>query len=237
MDIHIISRGYRYKKLLFALASFMLFSACKKQPESIIPELPIENFYILEIGQFYEVDSTCVHMLRLVEIDKKFKTTIISRENQSEPYCFSNIELTDTLRSDIIKIIDKYHDDSLSYVENVTMIYDGHAYMFILQSGKEDKICLRNIPHNLPKDLNDLQKYFFNDSLLSQITTYIPNQDSIINRIGEFDLMEYSIPPQFYMYYIMNGYKVIPPVIPTHSDTIMWQKYKDIKFIPPDIIE
>lgn len=226
-----------YKELLFVLILFFVFVTCKKQPQSQYPELPIENLYILEIGGFYDLDSMCVHLLRLVEIDKNFKTTIISRENELKPYCADNIELSDDVRSNIIKIIGKYHNDSLSYNEGYPRIYDGPAYMFILERGKEDKICLRNVPYNLPEDLNDLHKYFFSDSLLNRITTYIPNQDSIINRIGQFNLMEYTIPPQFYMHYIMNGYKCVPPVIPTYSDTMMWKKIKDIKFIPPEIIE
>lgn len=224
-------------RLLFVFISFLVFTTCGGKPDNQYSELPIENFYILEIGGYYDLDSVGIHLIRFVEIDKEFKTTIISRKDESESYCSDNIELPDGVRSNIINIIGKYHNDSVSYLEGYPRIYDGPAYMFILERGKEDKICLRNVPYNLPEDLNDLHKYFFNDSLLNRITNYIPNQDSIINRIRQFDLMEYAMPPQFYMHYIMNGYKCVPPVTPTHSDTMMWKRVEEVKFIPPEIIE
>jgi hypothetical protein len=179
------------KHIIFILSLVFVFTACKDKREPL--KLAAEEFYILEIGAYWDIGNKYDQLLRLVEIDSMFNVRITMRKDISTPYCSDTIHISDSLKMKINKIINSYQSDSL--YEGDPRIYDGSVYLFMIKHKAGNYIGIRGIRPDLPDKLKEIQAYFFNDSILNKINRIDPNQDSIIHLMHNLPLYEFAPPP------------------------------------------
>ncbi|MFV0537185.1 MAG: hypothetical protein ACK5M3_07415 [Dysgonomonas sp.] len=177
------------KYILFILSFTFVFTACKEKKEPL--QLPIEKLYILEGGHYRSSDKYD-ESISLVEIDSLFNIRITTQKEVSSPYLSNTINISDSLKYNLIELVNSFQTDTLYY----SKIYDTPIYSFSIERKSNKFTHIWGTKFDLPPELQKIQKYFFNDTILNKVTQIIPNQDSITQRMADIRYFVFPPPPR-----------------------------------------
>ncbi|NDV95810.1 hypothetical protein D0T84_12945 [Dysgonomonas sp. 521] len=204
------------KKTVCILLVIITFIACKKQ-ESV--KLAAEHLYILNVDNTMPEyddngeDSTYILVRGLAEIGKDFQINVINRDGYRGQFLSLNMEIPDSIKSEINDMLLHYQTDTLYQEEYEPIVYDGPIYVFVIEKEKGKYTRVGPTPWT-SSDLTSISKMIFEDNKMSETGIFEKNQDSIKNRLNHFESF-------------LSGMYAAPP--PPLKETI--------KFEPPRISE
>lgn len=154
------------KNTIIGLSIILLCTSCIKNKNI---HLDAEEFYIIEINNSYPLpnDTLWTFVLGVTEIEKDFEANRFFKKNHyTDNYYMKNIEINDSLKTNINGVLLKYSKDTL--FEGEPLIYDGPVYLFLV---KKDSRYIRymGIPRHLPYDLNEIRKALIDNKSSSKI--------------------------------------------------------------------
>lgn len=188
------------KKIIAVICTFLFLIACKKTDNRESIFLPVDKLYMIEIGCLPDfedkTDSLFMRINGFVEIDKDFNIKMTKRMNCKAPYRSGNISITDTLKKEIIKMVNIYSSDTV-FRDDKLRIYDDYSYVYIVKKfdGQTFSVGFGACAHG---NLRDIKDQLFCDSVFEKLEYIEPNQDSVMQRILNFDkyvFLEYPMPP------------------------------------------
>jgi len=190
------------KGLVYILSISAVLFSCKKQEAKI--ELAAEKLYIISInnhlpeyGPNGEEDSTYMQIHGLAAIDKDFKTEVINREGHTGPFLSWNTKISDSIKSDINRIIVDFSTDTLCQ-EEPRSLYDGPIYLLLIEKEKGKYVRVGLSPWGRT-DLLNISRLVFEEHETSGTKHLGTNQDSIKSILRGFEK------------YVFDVYKPPPP--------------------------
>jgi hypothetical protein len=204
------------KKTACILLIITTFITCKKQ-EPV--KLAAEHLYILNVDNTMPEyddngeDSTYMLVRGVAGIDKNFHINVINRDGYRGQFLSWNMEIPDSIKSEINNMVLHYQTDTLYQDEYEPIIYDGPIYVFVIEKEKGKFIRVGPTPWT-PSDLTSISKMIFEENKMSETAIFEKDQDSIKNKLKGFESF-------------LSGIYAAPP--PPLKETI--------KFIPPRISE
>lgn len=188
------------KRIIAVICIFLFLVACKKidNRESIL--LPVDKLYMIEVGCLPDfedkADSLFMRIIGFVEIDKDFNVKMTKRMNCRSPYQSGKISITDTLKKEIVKMVNTYPSDTV-FRDDALRIYDDYSYTFIIE---KEPGCFVSVGFGACThgNLREIKNQLFCDSIFEKLVYLEPNQDSVMQHILNFDkyvFLEYPIPP------------------------------------------